>query len=176
MVAGMQDALESKMSGRSARFRPAGGGEDSGRIFRVLRLGSARVAGWFACALASIAVSGCALSGGGRVDPSAVSFPSPESAWMKDGIFVNLDNLRQMIPGMTKPQVYDLLGPPHFDEGVFGVRVWNYLFNFRTGNGNDFIRCQYQLRFDATMRTEAGYWNRRECAEMVYPRPVAAAP
>jgi outer membrane protein assembly factor BamE (lipoprotein component of BamABCDE complex) len=32
---------------------------------------------------------------------------------------VNRDNLKEMRPGLTKAQVYELLGTPHFSEGVF---------------------------------------------------------
>ncbi|WP_376914722.1 outer membrane protein assembly factor BamE [Paraburkholderia sp. OAS925] len=31
---------------------------------------------------------------------------------------------------MTKNQLYALIGPPHFHESVFHVRVWNYAFHF----------------------------------------------
>jgi len=146
-----------------------------------------RIALLTACVASLAVMSGCSMFRGSSSPsstaaaadgsaPPAVEFPARESASLKEGTFVNLDNLRQMIPGMTKTQVYDLLGPPHFNEGVFGVHTWNYVFNFRTGNGNEFITCQYQLRFGKDMRTEAGNWNRRECADFVFPRPVAAAP
>ena len=154
--------------------------------------GSRRSAALAACVVALTVLGGCSMfrsspssspsaaapsaANGNGAAQSAVTFPARDSASLKEGTFVNLDNLRQMIPGMTKTQVYDLLGPPHFSEGVFGVRTWNYIFNFRTGNGNEFITCQYQLRFDKEMRTEAGNWNRRECADFVFPRPVAAPP
>ncbi len=133
---------------------------------------------------ALLALGGCSMFGGSsdkapvvkNTSASSVTFPDRESASFKEGTFVNLDNLRQMIPGLSKAQVYDLIGHPHFNEGVFGVHTWDYIFNFRTGKGNEFMTCQYQLIFNKDMLTEAGNWNRRECADFVYPRPVVAAP
>ncbi len=107
-----------------------------------------------------------------NTNPDAVQFPQKSSATLKEGTFANVDNLRQMIPGLTKTQVYDLLGAPHFREGLFGVRQWDYIFNFRTGKGNEYMVCQYQIKFNQDMKTETGAWDKRECADVVYPRPA----
>src|SRR3546814_7157598 len=63
-------------------------------------------------------------------------FPDLATATFAGGTYPNVDNLRAIAPGMTKDQLYDLIGRPHFHEGVFGVREWNYLFNFRDADGN----------------------------------------
>ena len=63
------------------------------------------------------------------------SFPDPAHATMPEGAFVNVENLRKLAPGMTKHQLYDLLGTPHFNEGVFGVPAWNYILAFRAMDG-----------------------------------------
>lgn len=107
---------------------------------------------------------------------SAVQFPQRTQASLKEGTFPNVDNLRQMIPGLSKTQVYELIGPPHFREGVFAVRQWDYIFNFRTGRGNEFLVCQYQIKFNQDMKTDTGAWDKRECADIVYPKPVAPPP
>lgn len=109
--------------------------------------------------------------------PSAteVTFPDvAQQAWLKEGTFPNLDNLRQMRTGMSKDQIYDALGRPHFDEGMFGVRQWNYLFNFRTGPGPEYVSCQYQVRFDDKLLSESLHWKEPQCAQ--YLRTAAAAP
>ena len=108
-----------------------------------------------------------------NVNSDAVPFPPKSSATLKEGTFANVENLRQMIPGLTKTQVYDLLGPPHFHEGLFGVRQWDYIFNFRTGKGNEYMVCQYQIKFTQDMKTDTGAWDKRECADVIYPRPAA---
>ncbi|WP_425570208.1 outer membrane protein assembly factor BamE, partial [Pigmentiphaga soli] len=136
-----------------------------------------------ACLVPLLLMGGCSMfRGSSKPAPQPASngmsvvFPARDSATFKEGTFVSLDNLRRVIPGLTKPQVYDLLGAPHFHEGVFGVHTWNYIFNFRTGRGNEYITCQYQLHFDKDMKTDAGNWDKRECADLVYPRPAPSTP
>ncbi|VVE45265.1 OmpA family protein [Pandoraea soli] len=122
---------------------------------------------------------GACLAGCGTVPTTGpdggVAFPDRDRAWLKEGTFVNVENLRQMAPGLNKTQVYALLKEPHFDEGVIGVRVWNYIFDFRTGHGNDFISCQYQVQYDENRLVKATYWKEPECEKYVNPTPVAAA-
>lgn len=62
--------------------------------------------------------------------------------------------------GMTKDQLYYLLGRPHYDE-AWRPREWNYLFHFHTpGQGTDDVTtCQYKVTFDEHMFARAGYWN-----------------
>ncbi|WP_211467420.1 OmpA family protein [Collimonas silvisoli] len=106
----------------------------------------------------------------------AVEFPDRSKAWLKEGTFVNLDNLRQMMPGLSKSQVSALLEKPHFSEGIFHVRKWNYIFNFRTGKGNEFITCQYQIRYDDKLLVQSVHWKERECEALVAPAPERAGP
>ncbi|AIY42974.1 Outer membrane protein A precursor [Collimonas arenae] len=101
-----------------------------------------------------------------------VTFPDRDSASLKEGTFVNIDNLRQVAPGLSKNQLYALLQEPHFSEGVFGVRKWNYIFNFRTGKGDEFVSCQYQIQFDDHKLVKATYWKDPACADFLK-RPAA---
>lgn len=98
-------------------------------------------------------------------DPS-VSFPELSHATLKDGVFPNRANLRLIAPGMTKDQVYLLLGVPHFHEGVFGVHRWNYILKFYTGVGDESITCQFQIRYDAHMRIGGAWWKGQACADL----------
>jgi len=77
-----------------------------------------------------------------------VTFPDKAKAHLASGDFVNAENLRQMRTGLGKAQVRLLLGDPHFGAGLFGVKTWDYVFNFHTGNGDEFITCQYQVDYD----------------------------
>ncbi len=85
--------------------------------------------------MSSVLLAGCSTThsniSSGSNDDGEVSFPDPAHATMPEGIFVNIENLRKVAPGVTKDQLYNLLGGPHFSEGVFGVRRWNYIFDFR---------------------------------------------
>ncbi|WP_061540144.1 outer membrane protein assembly factor BamE domain-containing protein [Collimonas fungivorans] len=105
-----------------------------------------------------------------------VKFPARSTAWLKEGTFPNEENLRKIRTGMSKNQLYALIDKPHFSEGLFGPKQWNYIFNFRTGKGDEFITCQYRVDFDANSLTRAMYWDRPECANILNPVPNAAPP
>ena len=103
-----------------------------------------------------------------------VVFPDiAKNTWLKEGTFVNLDNLRQVASGNTKDQLYGLLGYPHFAEGMYGVREWDYTFNFRTGQGNAFTTCQFKVIFDKDAVAQTFHWQPAACADRL---KLAAAP
>lgn len=109
-----------------------------------------------------------------------VPFPDKERSYLTKGDFVNVENLRQVRSGLSKDQVRLLLGNPHFREGLFGVSEWNYIFNFHTGNGDEYITCQYQVRYakrNEGYRAESMHWNGPACMELANrePEPVEVA-
>lgn len=108
--------------------------------------------------------------------PKDEEFPSPDSAKWKQGAFPSLDAVRTMRTGMGKDQVRELLGFPHFSEGLGGVREWNYIFHFRTGAGPEYISCQYMVRFNADVLTNGMYWKGPGCADLLRPTRAAATP
>ncbi len=107
-----------------------------------------------------------------------VVFPDPSHAMVPEGTFVNLENLRKVAPGMTKRQLYALLGAPHFDEGVFAVHKWNYVFDFRKADGsNNYFSCQYQIAFDRHGLASDFYWKPEACKSVLdVQAPAAVAP
>lgn len=76
------------------------------------------------------------------------------------GTFPNLTSLREVKAGVTKDQLYYLLGRPHYDE-VWRPREWNYLFHFHTpGVGTDGVTtCQFKVLFDSNKIARSFYWN-----------------
>ncbi len=122
--------------------------------------------GAFALALAGCASTAPSTSTDGT---SAVSFPEVSSAWLKGGTFIDVDQLRRIGRGMTKNQVRELISYPHFSEGLFGPKEWNYLFNFRTGKGDEFVTCQYQVVFKDGV-SDAMYWKDGTCAAYLGPK------
>jgi OmpA-OmpF porin, OOP family len=111
-----------------------------------------------------------------QVDPS-VSFPSPSGSWIPQGTFVNPGALRQVTPGLSKAQLYPLLGPPHFSNPWPFVRTWNYIFDFHTGDGDAVVQCQYQIRFEGSPpRVKATYWKDAGCENYLYPPPPPPKP
>lgn len=87
------------------------------------------------------------------------------------GTFPNLQSLSQVRQGMTKDQLYELIGRPQYDDG-WRPKEWNYLFHFNTpGQGeNGITTCQYKVLFDQNMIASSFYWN------PIYPENAACPP
>ncbi|PKF31671.1 OmpA family protein [Acinetobacter proteolyticus] len=87
------------------------------------------------------------------------------------GTFPNLQSLSQVRQGMTKDQLYELIGRPQYDDG-WRPREWNYLFHFTTpGQGeNDITTCQFKVLFDQKMFASSFYWN------PIHPKDVVCPP
>ncbi|WP_088581173.1 OmpA family protein [Burkholderia ubonensis] len=121
----------------------------------------------FVILMCTLMLSGC----GGMVPITdkngAVVFPDRSTAWLKEGAFPNVENLRQVRPGLTKDQVYALIREPHFDEGLFGVHVWNYIFNINTPNDKGYATCQYQIQYDDEYRVKVTYWKEPACVKLL---------
>jgi OmpA-OmpF porin, OOP family len=144
-----------------------------------------------AVAAAALILAGCGTTGstvsttnvahGASAEKQDVRFPDAGSAWLKGGTFVDVEQLRRIGRGMTKNQVRELISYPHFGEGLFGPKAWDYLFNFRTGKGDEFVTCQYQVAFKDGV-SDAMYWKDPNCADHLKPRvsevvrPVTLAP
>jgi OmpA-OmpF porin, OOP family len=110
-----------------------------------------------------------------QVDPD-MDWPELNKATRKKGAFVPAANVIKITPGMTKKQIYTLLDVPHFTEGLFGVRKWNYILNFYTGTGDEYVTCQYQIRYDSDVRVESTYWQTQSCADLAARLTAPAAP
>ncbi|MFA5491011.1 MAG: OmpA family protein [Candidimonas sp.] len=101
-------------------------------------------------------------------------FPDPDSTTFNTGAFPNLDDLRLVAPGVTKDQLYNLLGRPHFAEGLVGVREWDYLFHFRTPQGIQ--TCQFKILFDKDKLAQSFFWKPEGCAAFLNSgQPVSKA-
>ncbi|MGJ7493316.1 OmpA family protein [Variovorax sp. ZT4R33] len=103
-----------------------------------------------------------------------VVFPAQKDAWFREGTFPNLDNLRRIAPGVTKDQLYDFVGRPHFSEGMGAVREWDYIFHFRTPTGVK--TCQYKAIFDKNVVAQTFHWLPTDCADVLKSAAAAAAP
>ena len=79
----------------------------------------------------------------------------------QDGSWPNWSNVRQIEAGMNKDQIYELIGRPHFQEGLYGVREWDYVFNYRE-NGEHKI-CQYKILFDKDKNAQSFFWLPEGC-------------
>ncbi|AIA73720.1 hypothetical protein FF32_02355 [Halomonas campaniensis] len=119
----------------------------------------------------AIGLAGCA-SNPPPAGKDEIHFPDLDNTYLKTGDFVEPDSVLRISEGQHKDQVRLLLGHPHFSEGIFGVREWDYAFNFYTGNGNEYITCQYKLLFDREMRVTDTYWRDAQCPALLVPIQV----
>ncbi len=100
-------------------------------------------------------------------------WPDPQNVTFKNGSYPNVDNLRMVGQGMSKDQLYNLLGRPHFNEGLVGVREWDYWFHFRTPQGD--VSCQYKILFDSDKRAQSFLWKEPACADLLKTGQAAPA-
>lgn len=132
---------------------------------QFLKIGAALAV---ACLLSACATKSRITAEGTTDNPV---FPKPYSLTFnnKRGTFPTFDELDQMRPGLTKDDIYKILGRPHYDEGMYGVREWDYLFHFYTpGVGVDpdntsgvdgITTCQYKVIFDKHKFARSFHWN-----------------
>jgi outer membrane protein OmpA-like peptidoglycan-associated protein/predicted small secreted protein len=130
-----------------------------------------------------VMLAGCNVSQGIAKDGSTAQklvWPSPDDtiALHHGGTFPIRESLQAVHTGMDKRQIAALIGYPHFNEGVFGVREWNYLFNFHSGNPDQVTTCQFKILFDKDAIARSFYWNPEDCPRRLIParEPVANAP
>lgn len=93
-------------------------------------------------------------------------WPSPESAtpMHKGGTFPAPAQLQSLRYGMNKQQIAALIGYPHFNEGIWEVREWNYLFDFREDSSDRVEVCQFKVLFDQHKIARSFYWLPESCS------------
>lgn len=133
----------------------------------ILAFGAAMLAVLAGCSSVSQGVSDAGTA-------RTVVFPDMEKAWMKEGIFPNVDNVRTVRSGVTKDQLYSLLGRPHFSEGLGSVREWDYIFHFRKPDGS-VATCQYKVIFNKDYKAGDIFWKPAACSENFMAAAAAAA-
>lgn len=101
----------------------------------------------------------------GRTDnpifPKAANAKHAADAQYK-GKWVQKEDVAMIKAGMDKQQVSDILGYPHFNEGLFDVREWDYVLNYRE-NG-EVRTCQYKITFNSNMIVAQQYWKPEDCS------------
>lgn len=86
----------------------------------------------------------------------------PDQATLVQGTYPDPRHLAMVRAGMTKDQLYQLLGRPHFLEGFVMVREWDYLFHLETPSGEQ--TCQYKVLFDQDVTARSFHWREPSCA------------
>lgn len=121
-----------------------------------------------ALAVAVVGVTACGNLSSVKKDGTTDNpvFPKiSESVFNHDGTqfgsWPNWANVRQIERGMNKDQLYNLIGRPHFSEGLYGVREWDYAFNYREDGVHKI--CQYKVLFDTNMNAQQFLWYPNGC-------------
>lgn len=94
-------------------------------------------------------------------------FPALKDASRTEGSYVNVENLRKVVPGLTKPQLYELIGLPHFSEAMFNVREWDYIFKFQQPGTHEPRVCQYKVMFDDNKVAQSYVFLPQSCARVL---------
>lgn len=102
-------------------------------------------------------------------------WPKPDDVtpMHRGGTFPEIDHLRELHAGLNKQQISQLIGWPHFEEGIWGVREWNYVFNFRDAGSGQVTVCQFKILFDHDKLARGFYWKPEDCARYMNPPPPA---
>ncbi|QGN40614.1 OmpA family protein [Klebsiella oxytoca] len=99
-------------------------------------------------------------------------FPDKASAVRGEGSYPDVNALAKIRPGMSKAQVYELLGVPHFKEGVMRVKEWDYIFHFPTAAGS-VVTCQYKVLYDSSMKVGDTHFLPENCLTQLAPAKPA---
>lgn len=142
-----------------------------------IRNNSVQVIRFALCALlAAGALAACTRHVSRDITPEGqageVVFPPLDRIVLKEGTFPNPESLRQVGPGVTRDQLYELVGRPHFREG-FSAREWDYLFHFR--QDGKIVTCQYKVIFDKDYHGQSFHWAPAACADVLEAAPAAAS-
>lgn len=107
------------------------------------------------------------ISAEGTVVREDLVFPQLESAWQKEGLFPNSENLSKIRAGMNKNELRQLIGNPHFSEAQHAYE-WDYIMRFYRPDESVQV-CQYKVIFDKDFKGRQFYWHPADCVNFVEP-------
>ena len=93
-------------------------------------------------------------------------FPAFEKSYLNQVKRYEAGHVARLQANLNKDQVRHLLGNPHFDEGVFGPKVWNYVLDVRLPKSAEDQRCELHLEFDKHGFVRNVQWKDSVCAQL----------
>ena len=124
----------------------------------------------FSILTAGLLLTGCAYKSNNVSKQGTVSseselvFPDPKKAWITGGTYKDLTSIGVVQSGMSKVQVEKLIGHPHFNEGFFLPKEWDYLFNVIMDD-KSIKTCQFKVIFDKNKNVGSTHWKPKDCVE-----------
>lgn len=104
-----------------------------------------------------------------RYDDVGIAPEDMKPIFVRDGIVRDPAGFRAVAVGLSEEEIEAMLGAPLTKAND----EWDFNFKFAMPQSDNYLVCQYKVRFDAEKKVEAGVWRRRQCEALVNAAPAA---